>query len=61
VLVELGKMLARQTLKLEEAQVQRLEVGLVDLAYFVSVHDFDEEVEGLLLGHVEQEGGDEEG
>jgi len=41
--------------------VECFEVGLVDLSHFVFVHDFDEEIEGLLFGHVKKERGDEEG
>lgn len=60
VLVELGYEVTYETLELEESQMKTLEVGLVDLAYLVAVHDLDEQIERLLFGHVQEQRGDEE-
>lgn len=41
--------------------MQAFEVGLVDLANLVAIHDLDEQIERLLLGHMQQDGRDEKG
>lgn len=58
--VELGNEVANETLELKESQMQTLKIGFVDLAYLVAVHDLDEQIERLLLGHVQEQRGNEE-
>ena len=61
VFVQRAELGSDQAFQLIKTHVQALEVGLVDLAYLVAIHYFDEQIERLLFGHVQEKRGDQKG
>ena len=59
--VQLREVVVEEALQLVKLAVQLLQAAAVEAPEAVVVHDPNEDAEGLLLGHVQEEGGDEEG
>ncbi|RNA21872.1 hypothetical protein BpHYR1_049501 [Brachionus plicatilis] len=60
VLIKLWQKFFDQAFQLKKPQMKTLKIGLENLSNFILVHNFDQQIKRLLLGHVQKKRGDQE-